>query len=298
MGNVQIDLENLAAYERDYQLSLLDKATPIKVNWISPSESTIVAAVNSRPFQGRYLREWYSSISENLKSKVRDTVRMGITEGRTTSQIVRDIRGTRSQGYKDGVLEIGRRNAEAVIRTAVTHTAARARERVAERNSRYIKGMQVLATLDNRTSVKCRAADGAVIVMDGYKRSDFPDGTNFLADVPSFTNDSRPPFHVNCRTSLTYVLRDISDFGIDIDETPRDTRASMNGQVSAGQDYGEWLRKQPAAFQDEVLGEQKGALFRRGGLDMDDFLRRDGSEMTLDELQKSESAAWEKTFGE
>jgi hypothetical protein len=46
--------------------------------------------------------------------------------------------------------------------------------------------------------------------------------------------------------------------------------------------------------QDDVLGVTKGALFRRGGLKIRDFINNAGKEYTLDELRKVEAGAFKK----
>jgi hypothetical protein len=58
--------------------------------------------------------------------------------------------------------------------------------------------------------------------------------------------------------------------------------------------YGDWLRRQSAAVQDDVLGKSKGVLFRRGELPIDRFTDKSGAEYTLDELKRREAEAWEK----
>lgn len=290
-GQLRFDMEALADYEADYQIDLINKSVGIDLGIVKPSQDQLVAAATSRPFQGRLLKEWGEDLSAATYKRVRDAVRLGIVEQRTTAEIVREIRGTRAQGFKDGLIKADRRNTEAIVRTAVNHTATAARERLYSRNSRLIKGQQVLATLDLRTSPICRAADNRVAIVDGYTKADFVKGTLFLADLPNLTNASRPPFHINCRSTMTPVLRAAADFGL---KEVKGTRASIDGQVPADLSYGAWLRKQPVAVQDDVLGKAKGQLFRKGKLTMNKFLSRNGDELTLDELKAKESAAWEK----
>ena len=126
-GPLQIDLERLGQYEVEYQGDLLDRTIPVDFNTIRPSENQILAAVNSRPFQGRLLREWYQDLERGAFARLRNGIRAGIVEGRTTDQMVRELRGTRAQGYKDGILQVSRRAAEVTVRTAGNHTATEAR---------------------------------------------------------------------------------------------------------------------------------------------------------------------------
>ena len=293
-GQLHIDLGQLATYEGDYQTDMLKRVVPVNVNWITPSADQLYAAATSRPFQGRLLRVWYTKLEADAQTRIRTTIQQGIVEQRTTAQMVRDIRGTRAQGFKDGVLATNRRAAEAIVRTATNHTATSARDRLYKRNKRLIKGAQWLSTLDTRTSAPCRAADNKVAWLDGYTRKDFKRGTKFLADVPGFTNETRPPYHINCRSSTTPVLRSFSDLGIPGKDLTDTTRASMNGQVAADMTYSDWLRKQPVSVQDDVLGPSKASLFRKGEIDLDRFVNDKGSELTLDQLRKQEAAAWSK----
>lgn len=271
-GALQIDLDELAVYEGEYQLDMFRRVLPVKLETVAPGADQILAAVNSRPFQGKLLKEVYSELSASSFRKVRDTIRAGFVEGRTTDQIVRDLRGTKAQGFKDGILDGNRRATETVVRTAVNHTANTAREYTYERNADLVRGVRWNSTLDGRTSAVCRARDGKV-----YDPGKGP----------------RPPAHFNCRSSTSPILASWRDLGFDFDELPPSTRASMNGQVPADQDYDTWLRKQPRAFQVEVLGETKAKLFR-AGLKMDRFIDRKGQELTLTELKRRERDLWEK----
>jgi len=98
----------------------------------------------------------------------------------------------------------------------------------------------------------------------------------------------------NCRSSTAPVVKSWRELGIDADEMDEGTRASMGGQVPKSETYDSWLRKKSAAFQDDILGAEKGALFRRGELPLDRFVDRKGREYTLDELRRRESAAFKK----
>lgn len=274
-GQLQIELEALADYEVDYQLDLFREVVPVDLDFVRPASDQVVAAVNSRPFQGKLMREWYRELEDGAFRRLRDTIRMGIVEGRTTEQMIRDIRGTRAQGYRDGVLETNRRAAEVTVRTAVNHTANAARTRLYGRNKGLIKGVQWVSTLDSRTSAVCRARDGKVYDVD---------------------KGPRPPAHPNCRSSTAPVLKSWREIGLNKDDTPPSTRASMNGQVAEDVTYGDWLRRQPVEVQNEVLGEKKARLFRKGDLPIDRFVDKKGDELTLDELKRREKAAWQRAF--
>jgi len=75
--------------------------------------------------------------------------------------------------------------------------------------------------------------------------------------------------------------------GIRARELEPGTRASMDGQVSEKLTYHEWLKRQPAAVQDEVLGPTRGRLYREGKVKIDRF-SVDGRRLTLEELRRRE----------
>ncbi len=273
-GQLRIDLDQLAEYEGQYQAELFRFTVPVDLNLIRPSADQLIAAANARPFQGRLLREWFTDLPEQAFACLRNVIRAGMVEGRTIDQMVRDVRGTRAQGYADGILETNRRAAEVTVRTAVAHTAQSARSLLYERNADLIKAVQWTATLDSRTSAVCRGRDGMLFPVD---------------------KGPRPPAHPSCRSSVIPVMKSLKELGISTRELPASTRASMDGQVAADMTYDAWLRKKPAAFQDEILGKAKGRLFR-AGLPMERYVTRAGQEYTLDELKQREAETWSKAF--
>ena len=67
----------------------------------------------------------------------------------------------------------------------------------------------------------------------------------------------------------------------------------MGKTVPANQNYATWLSKQDIALQNEVFGKKRSALFRKqikkGRSPTDvfkQFVRQDGSELTLEELER------------
>jgi len=271
-GVLSGDLLDLTEDEIESALASFRSAVPIDVLFAAPPAATVHAAALSRPFQGRLLREWMASLEESQGRRVRDAVRIGLVEGESIPAIMRRLRGTRANRFKDGVLEINRRSAEAVVRTAVTHTSNFARQRTFERNANIVKSVQWVATLDGRTTPICRSRDGRVYPVD---------------------SGPRPPAHVGCRSVMAPVTKSFRELGLDIDEIPPGARASMNGQVPATTTYNEWLATQSVEFQNEVLGPTRGRLFREGGITMDRFVNNRGRLYTLEELRRREGRAFD-----
>jgi len=267
------DLGDLAKYEGQFQAQLLTRAVPVALDIVTPSAGLLRAVVTAQPFQGRLLREWVAELSANKMKRLRDALRLGMVQGETVEQIVRRIAGTRANGYSDGIMEITRRGARAMVSTATNHVANAAREEFFKENESLIKGVQWVSTLDTITCPTCQALDGKV-----FKMGDGP----------------RPPQHINCRCTTIPITKSWRELGLDIDEAPAGTRASMNGQVPAKMRYDEWLRKQSAEAQDEALGKTRGRLFREGGLSVDRFVDTRGNHLTLDELREREGRAFKR----
>ena len=110
-----------------------------------------------------------------------------------------------------------------------------------------------------------------------------------IRDGKRYTEDHKPighklpwgagpgRLHWQCRsTSLPLLEGQERLFG---------ARASKDGPVDANLSYGDWLKKQPAEVQDDVLGASRGKLFRDGGLKIEAFANERGRELTLDELR-------------
>lgn len=267
-----LDLDELAVNEATFQAGVIKTAAPVVVDLDVPAPSHLRAIVRARPFQGQLLREWFSDLEAAQRREIRRHVRLGIVEGEGIDQIVRRIRGTRAAGYADGVLEIGRRQAEAVVRAAVNHVSTAARSELAAANSDIIDREQILATLDSRTTPICRKRDG---------------------EVHEVGVGPRPPFHLGCRTTVVPVLKSWREMGIDIDDAPEGTRASLNGQVPASTTWPEWIEKQSFDVQSEALGKTRARLLRTGKVRASAFVDRRGRQFTLEDLRKREADAFE-----
>lgn len=268
---LRTELREIARYEADFQRRLIQSALPIQWDIVTPTRELLEAAVTSQPFQGRLLKEWVSELDGAKYRRLRDTVRLGVVQGETVGQIVRRVRGTRALNYADGVMQIGRRGAEAMVRTAVSHTTSAAREKLYEANSDIIASEQWVATLDTRTCKQCMGLDGQKFELGKGPKS---------------------PAHIGCRCLRIPVTKSWRELGFDIDELEPATRASMNGQVPAHLTYNDWLKTQSREVQDEALGPTRADLFRTGKVNVDSFTNRAGDDLTLDQLRKREDAAF------
>lgn len=268
---LELDLFKLAETEAAFQAGLVRVASPVVVDLVAPAPSTLRAIVRTRPFQGAHLREWFGDLEAAQRTAIRRAVNLGIVEGEPIDVIVRRIRGTARNNYTDGILEIGRRQAEGVVRTAVNHVSTAARGEFAAANSDLVDSEQIVATLDSRTTPICQKRDGEV----------YPVGQG-----------PRPPFHIGCRTTVIPVLKSWRKQGLALDDAPAGTRASLDGQVPAKIKYPEWIEKQSFDVKREALGTTRARLLETGKVKATAFVDRRGRQFTLDELRRREADAF------
>lgn len=251
------DLAGLAGAEADFAARLVRLgAAEASIQAVTgvPTAAQVVAAANARPFQGRFLREWLADAEEGAARRVRQALQQGFVEGRSVSELIRQIRGSKAANYRDGILEISRRGAEAMVRTAITHVSAVAQQETYRAfGPDVVAGVQWIAVLDSRTTELCASRDGKVYPVD---------------------SGPRPPAHPNCRSTTAPVI-------VGLEPVKRQT-------------YAEWFAKQPAAVQDDILGKAKGQLYRAGGLTLDRFVDNKGRALTLDELRRRDASAFER----
>jgi hypothetical protein len=146
---------------------------------------------------------------------------------------------------------------------------------VAKANTDIVSEVEMVATLDSKTSQQCRSMDKRRFPVD---------------------SGPRPPFHPNCRTTFV-LLTKLSDMFAK-GATRASVGASGAGQVSASLDYYHWLQQQPASFQDVAIGPVRAKLFRGGGLTVERFtelqLDRNFAPLTLAEMKALEPLAFER----
>lgn len=222
--------------------------------------------------QGAPTKDWWERQAAGLSNAFMDQMRQGIAIGDPLSKLIDRVRGNATQR---GVMDLARNSAERLVRSSVQTAANVARESTYEQNSDLIKALQWSATLDTRTSIWC-------ITRDGHQYG--------VADKEAM--DGGPPWlsgpgalHWQCRSTSIPILKSWRDIGIDADDVPDTTRASMDGQVAAGLSFEQWLKKQSAARQDTVLGNGKASLWRAGKINFRDLLDQNGRPLTTEQLR-------------
>lgn len=100
------------------------------------------------------------------------------------------------------------------------------------------------------------------------------------------------PFHWGCRSTMVPVLK--AEYARDIPGSTRPSKGADGVEpVNSKTSYPEWLARQPASFQKDVLGRTRYELFSKGKLDIDKFVDN-GRTLTLDQLREREPASFER----
>ena len=261
------EMLEFVGYQSDFNVNLLGFNTAAQV--VSPALGILQAAMLLRrmplePTKSYTVNEALQEYSSRKSNQIIQTVRDGVTLGQTSQEITSNIKNlTKTQ----------QRQAATLARTIANYVSIQAREVVMRENSDITDSYKWIATLDSRTSLICASRDQEV-----FKES----------------NDSpKPPAHFNCRSTITPILKDEFDLGLDVDS--RRPAVSDTGvlQVSSSTPYETWLRRQSRAFQTEVLGVARAKLFREGRISIGRFVDAQGATLTLDQLRKLEPMVFE-----
>jgi len=221
--------------------------------------------------QGAPSSEWWARQSTDTKFRFSNVLRQGIVQGKTNQQIIGNVLG---RGPGQGVLEVSRRNAAALVQTSVQTVANVARLESFAQNADVVKGVKQISTLDSHTTDICIAYSGMAWNLEGK-----PIQGNKLAF------NGGPPRHWNCRSLLVPMTKSFKELGIDIPEMKKSTRASSDGQISAGMTFDDFLTRKGKAFQDEILGPGRAQLWRDKKITLQQLLDLQGNPLSLSELQ-------------
>lgn len=301
-GDLQANLDAFTSVETEWETNVIHAVAPVSLN-LAEVPIAALKAITASPIAGLTLDRWLDKLGSAEVDGLQRAVTMGIMQGETTDQIIGRVRGTRANNYQDGVLSLTRRNAEAIVRTAVNHVSNGAREQVWQANADIIRAQRWTSTLDGRTSLICQERDGHMTPTPGRKLEE--------GDVALQPPGAKPPAHFNCRSVFVAVLdadalagnrpfvadartREARerDFraeakrrGVDVRQVRREWAEEKVGRVPSAMTYEQWLRRQSSSFQDETLGPSRAAIFRQGE-PLSRFVDASGRKLTLDELRR------------
>ena len=257
---------------------------------LTATQGTMITLPN-----GEVVSKAFRGIAVDQAEQFSQVVRNGLLTGESTPAIAKRLIG-RLQFGDYGPLSVKQLAAAggeltavannqvmALVRTSINQVANAASQQVYEANQDITKKYRYIATLDTKTSARCRALDGREF---------------------EYGKGPMPPQHFNCRSTTVPIL-DYNQLGKDLgienlEPPPSGKRAASGGMVPSDTTYGEWLKKQPRSVQNDAIGADKVPYFNRladkyGAKDaMAKLVRDDGSELSLDDLRKRYGAIKER----
>ena len=271
-----------------------------------PTVAQLQAIASEALIMGAPSKEWWASQKLDLQAKFKNEIRQGMLLGESVDELVRRVRGTKVNGFKDGIINVKKHQAAALVRTSVQAVSHAARMATHQANEDLYNGYQWLSTLDGRTTHICKARSGLT----------WDKSFNAVGHDKEY---SPPPAHWNCRSLITPWLKDWTDLSKDKtlaakkkkelrangdtinaiflemlmrvgkrkDEAAtimRKTQASMDGQVAVDLNFEQWLAKQGEGFQEQVLGAGRYNLFKEGKISLLDLVDQSGNPITLAQL--------------
>jgi SPP1 gp7 family putative phage head morphogenesis protein len=270
-------INDLADYEAGFEARNLSEVT-VNYDFDLPSETQLRSAVYTNPLQvsgpdgGKLLDAFYTDWTTKQINQTAGILTLGFAQGRTTAQIVRDIRDFVGPSGQSA------RGLEVLARTSLQHAANQARQATWEANSDIVSRVRWVSTLDSRTSTLCRSLDGQEYPLD---------------------SGPRPPAHQACRSSTVAVLSDrFKTLEEGATRRERDPETGEAGYVPANETYYGWLKRQPYDVQESIIGPIRAKLLNDGGLSAERFaelqIGRRFEPMTLDEMRKLEPVAFQR----
>ena len=243
---------------------------------------TVADGVTMTLPNGQVLKSSFENMAEREAAAFGQAVRNGFLTGESTESITRRLIGRLQEGDSGSISQLLRAGGSAtvkannqirtVVRTSINQVANAASMKAYEANQDITKKYRYTATLDSRTSPICRALDGT---------------EHFYGKGPI------PPQHFNCR-STTVPIIDYEGLGFDPPPPSKIGRPNSDKNIPDGETYGAWLKRQPKAVQEKVLGDKGqvgyfNALSKKYGPDgaIRRFVREDGSEKTIDDLKRA-----------
>lgn len=261
-------LTELAVLVEKQSVNNINKALDTKYTRTKLSKKQL-DDISKTLIEGAASEEWWGRRSIAFQNKFKDTVRDGILKGKGSMEIARELEGSAKLRKKDGLFRANYRSAELLVRTSIHSAANQAREATFENNSDIIRAMEWVATLDARTTLICQALDGLIWDVTTKK----PIGHNKAYPGPSA--------HWGERSIIVPVIKKYNN---SMKILSSETRASMNGQVSAKLNYESWLKTKSKAFQIDVLGPKRHKLWIDDKIKFTDLTNQDNNPLTIKQL--------------
>lgn len=267
----------LMAYEVAYIYQLADKKAP------AINGESLYSKAKTLPYaKGNLLSYIFPQIGQKLRSEAEKLIRDGISNNLTTQQIIQQIKGTKANNYKDGLLNISREHIDAEVKTARAHLSSEAYANTWKAlGFGYVKDV---ATLDGRTTPQCAFIDGRVQKLDDKTK--------------------RPPYHFRCRTKQIGCTKDGDIDGVrpyvmddqPVSKIPKDQRDGKIGTIDADTTFEKFFNTVASEkFKRDWLGETRYKLHKEGKFPITKFIDPlSGKLFTLENLREKDNETFKE----
>jgi SPP1 gp7 family putative phage head morphogenesis protein len=309
-SSLRKELGELAKVEAEFALTSINAAVGVDIATVAVNAETLRVLVRDANILGAPAKDWWTRQATSLQRRFADQMRQGMLRGETLSELVQRVRGKRTDGFTSGIMQAGRRDAEALVRTSTLAVSNAANLAAYRNNPDVLRGIRQVSVLDSRTTPVCISYSGKMWDLEGR-----PIGHNLPFN-------SGPPRHWACRSVLSPITRSWSELsrrdaiptggrptsisrffeqrlaekGFDdaeIASIKANTRASMDGQIPAETTFQQFLKqkeKDSPGFAAKMLGVGKAKLWEQGKLSLEELVNFKGDPLTLEQLREKLAA--------
>lgn len=297
-------LAEIAELSADKTNRIVSDTINAAIKTVGLSTEQAEAIAGKALIEGRYPAEYWADHSAQLQAKFAAQMRNGMFQGEGFDDLARRVRGTRAKAYTDGIMQLTKSQAQALVRTSVQTVANDARIAMILKNGNVVKAIKWVATLDSRTTPICRALDGKTWTIPDFKPighdKRFPGSTAHWqcrsTQVPvtkSWKELAGPGGKTKTAAEKAdamekAIARTAAEKGLDpaeVRQAVTATRASMDGQVPATKDFQGWLEGKSDSFQNDLLGPAKAKLWKSGKLTVSDMTDQTNRPLSVKELR-------------
>jgi hypothetical protein len=299
--DLQKGLTGIAKQAERLTVSAINSAFTFDITSVTLTPNELRAlSKNPTVLGGKVTENWWKQ-KTNLKQNFVQQMRLGIAQGETNAQLVDRVigkpTGTRQtitvKGRKvsesvrtGGIMDAPRRQATALVRTSAQSVSNDTLLATYRENEDIISAVEVLVTLDGRTTFLCISLSGGIW--------DIQTGEPLPSSPKKIGWPGPPPYHWQCRTVVAPVTKSWDELGntkkgkiLDKASDPVGVRASMSGErvTTERQAYKGFLTDQGSAFQNQVLGPRRAEMFRAGTLKLENLTSSTLDPLTLTQLK-------------
>lgn len=291
------DLKQLAGVTQASAAQTMNGVFKAEVATPVLTKKELAVLVDGTTITGGTLGEWWEGQSQKLGNLFASQMRIGLAQGESIPELIKRVRGGATGNkipmeidgelelvpeYSGGIMEISRRDAETLVRTAAQEVGNKVMQQVYRDNQDVLRGERWLSTLDERTCPRCMALDGAIWDFNGNPTPESP----WQGPKPPI------PLHPRCRCVLqpltkswSQLIEEASGKKVKVLESKltEAERASMDGPVSTVR-LDHWLARQDEGRQRRALGPARFELYQQGNLRLSQMISAEGETVTVDDL--------------